>query len=160
MTLRALLRWANQAYLEETPSLDHIRQTDEGGAPDMRVVVKRYLRLEHNGGDDVTDDWRWVARRTDHDGRYLTPLRAAIESIGDPMRRRFLRDLVPELYRPSDIAAIHGIPEWCASDVMYRSLAMLQSRYQTHRPVSTGWVSMSESQRAAIEAGEAASNGV
>jgi hypothetical protein len=154
MTLRALLRWANRCYVEETPPLDHLaRQTDDGGSPDMRTAVKRYLRLIHN--DDGADDWRRAACRVDHDGRYVTPLRCAIESIHDPQRRRFLRDLVPELYRPSDIATLHGIPEWCAGDVMYRSLAMLHARYQIHRPASVGWVSMSESQRAAISDGEA-----
>ncbi|MGA0060619.1 MAG: hypothetical protein ACO3RU_13630 [Planctomycetota bacterium] len=164
-SLHALLRWANKAYREETPELGHaVALTDEGGAPEMKPAVAAYLGLHAKRlleKDDRPDNWRALAGRRDHDGFYITPLRYAIELCPDPAERRFLRDLVPELYYPSEIAELHGIPRWAAKYVMHPALTRLWHTHQglmrdqakgTSRYV--GWVSMSDSQRAAIEAGE------
>jgi hypothetical protein len=80
---------------------------------------------------------------------YRTPLRRAIEAISDPERRRFLRDLVPEALRPSDIATHHGIPDWCQGDVMYRSLVMLWDRYREQPEPRPTYLDKSDSQKAA-----------
>jgi hypothetical protein len=80
---------------------------------------------------------------------YRTPLRRALEAITDPDRRRFLRDLVPEVLRPSDIATLHGIPDWCQGDVMYRSLAMLWDRYRDQPEPRPTYLDKSDSQRTA-----------
>lgn len=158
MTLQALLSWANRQWVLETPELQHaVSQTDEGGAPEMKPAAASYLGLlakRHLRGDPVDntpDDPRRLACRLDEEGKYRTPLRCAIERVGKPERRRFLRDLVPELYRPSDIAAIHGIPPWCAGDVMHRSLSELRRLYREEPEAA--WISgRSDAQRSAEEA--------
>ena len=159
-TLRGLLRWAHAAYVAETPSLEYaIREVADDGDPQMRHPVRAYLamdppseRLSHDDQDRAwsqPDVWVRVASRTDADGMYRTPLRRALEAITDPDRRRFLRDLVPEVLRPSDIATLHGIPEWCQGDVMYRSLAMLWDRYRDQPEPRPTYLDKSESQRTA-----------
>ena len=68
-----------------------------------------------------SDDWSHVARMTDEDGRYRTPLRAAISRIRDPWLRLFIRDLIAEELRPSDIAMLYGIPKSVEGWVMQGS---------------------------------------
>lgn len=157
-TLRGLLAWAHRQYVLETPNLEHSASlVDEGGAPEMKPAASSYLGLA--GRDDRPDDWRRNACRLDADGRYRTPLRCAVESIHPPERRLLLRDLVPEVLFPSDIARAHGIPDWAAGDVLYRSLVILRQRYRERPLVDRGkpkWTELSDSQRAAVEAGEAA----
>lgn len=163
-TLHALLKWANKAYRDETPSFDHDHKEhfDEGGAPEMKPAVAAYLGLVAKRHLDTRpDNWRALAGRRDADGRYLTPLRYSIELCPDPAERQFLRDLVPEVYYPSEIAEINGVPKWAAKYVMHAALTRLYRTYEglmrdqekgTARYV--GWVSMSESSRNAIIAGE------
>ena len=151
VTLRALLRWANAAYVAETPNLDHSgSHIDDDGAPTMAIAARAYLALTGQM-DDRGDDWGWIASRLDKDGFYRTPLRRAIETLPTD-RRLFLRDLVPEVLMPSDIATLHGIPAWCASDVMYRSLAMLWDRFLDRPLPKPGYLERSESQRSAEDA--------
>jgi hypothetical protein len=164
-SLHSLLTWANKAWRDETPELGHaVALTDEGGAPEMKPAAAAYLGLlakRRLTEDTRPDNWRALAGRRDADGRYLTPLRYSIELCPDPDERSFLRSLVPELYFPSEIAEIHGVPKWAAKYVMYAALDRLRRTYdQLMRDQAkgtaahVGWVSMSESQRAAVVAGE------
>ena len=158
-TLQRLLTWAATSYRMETPELQYSRsETEADGDPEMSGAVKTHLgltfreRLSKDAAkrqEEEADDWRRLACRVDHDsGKYLTPLRCAIERVPGKEMRLFLRDLVPELYRPSDIAAIHGIPDWAAGIVMYRSLEVLRQRYR--EAPETQWISgRSDAQRAA-----------
>lgn len=146
-TLRALLRWAHAAYAAETPNLDHSgSHIDDDGAPTMAAAARRYLGMLTK--EDRADDWLKIASRTDKDGFYVTPLRRAIETLPHE-RRLLLRDLVPELFFPSEIAVLHGIPAWCANDVLYRSLVMLWDKFIDRPLPQPGWLERSESQRAA-----------
>ena len=148
--LRTLLRWAHQAYVAETPNLDHSGvHIDDDGAPTMSAQARAYLAL--SGKDERPDDWLRIASRMDPDGFYLTPLRRAIETLPRP-RRLFLRDLVPEVLMPSDIAALHGIPEWCQSDVTRKSLELLWAAYLDRPLPKPGWLDRSDSQRSAEDA--------
>jgi hypothetical protein len=157
-TLHSLLRWAHLQYVSETPELGHaVSLTDEGGAPEMKPAAASYLGLlakQRLIEDRKPDNWRALAGRKDRDGKYVTPLRYALELAPDPDERSFLRSLVPELYYPSEIATIHGIPRWAANYVMYASLARLRERYDTlirnqekGSAAYVGWISRSESQR-------------
>jgi len=113
----------------------------------MASAVRRYLGLAGRE-DQRQDDWIALASRLDGDGFFLTPLRRAIE-LQARDRRLFLRNLVPELYFPTDVAALHGIPDWGMSDVIHQSLAMLWWAY-LERPIpSPGYLERSDSQRAA-----------
>lgn len=146
-TLRALLRWAHAQYVAETPNLDHSgSHIDDDGAPTMAAAARRYLGMMTK--DDRADDWLRIASRMDRDGFYLTPLRRAIETLPEP-RRLLLRDLVPEVFFPSEVALLHGIPAWCANDVLYRSLTMLWDQFIERPLPSVGWLERSDSQRAA-----------
>jgi hypothetical protein len=146
-TLRALLRWAHRQYVAETPNLDHSGiHLDDDGAPTMAAAARRYLGLSKK--DDRTDNWVELAGRTDEDGFYLTPLRLAIET--QPRERRlFLRDLVPEVLFPSEVALLHGIPAWCMADVIHQSLAMLWRTFRERPPVRPNYLDRSEAQRSA-----------
>jgi hypothetical protein len=158
-----LLRWANRLYREETPELQHaVSEFDASGAPAMRPAPAAYLALlrrdlyDRDGrpkpDEDRADNWRSTACRLDRDGAYVTPLRCAIERVPDPDRRRLLRYVVPEAYRPGDVATVLGIPSWCAGDVLYRSLVMLRQAYRLVPEAQVGWVSKSDAQRQAESA--------
>ena len=177
-TLRSLLNWANTQYLTETPELQHsLSLTDDGGAPDMKAPAKRWLgltgrRCQARESDDRAvkamhrdcidgchlepDNHRRAAYAVDQDGKYRTPFLRAVEEIADPARRLFVKWLCVNTLRPSDVARHFDIPDWCQGDVAFRSLEMVRQKYRTEPPVDTrpGWVSMSESSRRAIEAGE------
>ena len=146
-TLRALLHWARSEYVAETPNLDHSQShIDDDGAPTMGAQVRAYLALA--GKDAREDNWLRIASKCDDDGFYRTPLRRAMETL--PRERRlFLRDVVPELFHVTDIATLHGIPTWCANDVLYRSLTMLWQRYLDTPVPERNYLDLSESQRAA-----------
>lgn len=163
-TLHSSLRFAHAQFVLELPELQHsVSLTDDGGAPAMKPAAASYLGLLAKRlleDDKQPDNWKARAARRDPDGRYLTPLRLAIE-LAPEGERAFLRSLVPELYFPSEIAELHGIPRWAAKYVMYAALARLRERYETlirnsekGSAANVGWVSMSESARRAIEAGE------
>jgi hypothetical protein len=115
----------------------------------MASAARRYLGLAGRE-DDRADDWVRLASRCDADGFYLTPMRRAIATM--PYQRRlFLRDLVPELLSPTGVAMLHGVPAWCVGDVIHQSLAMLWGRYLDRPLPSPGYLSMSESQRNALD---------
>lgn len=144
-TLRALLRWAHAQYVAETPNLDHSgSHIDDDGAPTMAAAARRYLGMMT--ATEGADDWLRIASRRDKDGFYLTPLRRAIETL-PAERRLYLRDLVPELFFPSDVALLHGIPSWCQSDVTYQSLVMLWDRFAEAPLPQPGWLERSEAQQ-------------
>lgn len=166
-TLKGLLSWGHNAYVAETPNLEHsVALTDEGGAPAMKPAAASYLGLlarQRLTPDDRPDNWKAQAGRKDRDGRYVTPLRYAIELCPVAEERAFLRDLVPELYFPSEIAGLHGIPRWASGMVMYAALSRLRERYdnlirqqEKGTAAHVGWVDRSESQRNAETAPEAA----
>jgi hypothetical protein len=153
-TLAALLSWANTQYRLETPELQHsVGLTDEGGSPEMKPAAASYLGLLvrkalSDAKDEQPDDWRRQACRVDEDGKYRTPLRCALERVPDPEMRHFLRDLVPEQFRPEDVGVVHGLPKWTIPIVMYRALSVLRQKYR-EQP-ETRWISgRSDAQRAA-----------
>lgn len=165
-TLSGLLRWASAELAGETPVLEHsVSLTDDGGAPQMKRGVQGYLGFlpsntcvqghkfcdRHAPRDEEPDNWRRLACAR-VDGRYRTPVRCAIESINPPERRLFLRDVLANALFPSDVARAHGIPDWAAGDVLYRSLVLLRERYDSliHQVPERGWISgRSDAQRAA-----------
>lgn len=163
-SLHALLSWAHRTYQLETPEIQHaVSLTDDGGAPAMKPAIASYLGLlarnRLDTKDDQPDNWKARAGRKDRDGKYVTPLRYSIELATDADERSFLRSLVPELYYPREIATIHGIPRWASQYVMYACLARLRERYdglmrdqEKGTAANVGWVSRSESQRAAEDA--------
>ena len=154
-TLRFLLGWAHRQYVLETPELQHtLSRVGDDGDPDMSVAARFYLGLSKRG--QSRDNWFDISSQLDDEGRYRTPLRAALARIRDANMRLFLRDLVPELYRPTDIADIHAIPPWARTWVMHGALLALWHEYLERPPIPVGWVSMSDSQRSAVVAGEVA----
>lgn len=162
-SLRALLAWANVQYRAETPEMQHaVAHTDEGGAPEMKPAAASYLgllaRKVLTGNDTLPDDWRALAGRKS-EGVYLTPLRYAIALCPDAAERQFLRDLVPELYFPSEVAEIHGIPRWAAGYVMHGALSRLRDRFdhlmrqqEKGTAANIPWTALSESQQRAEDA--------
>lgn len=133
-SLRDLLRWAHAAYLAETPDLDHSgTHLDDDGTPTMAGRVRAYLALTKRG--DSRDDWVLIASATDDDGHYITPLRRAIATL-PPERRLLARDIVPEVLSPLLVTRLHDIPDWCADDVLHRTLVMVWQRF-TARPIPT-----------------------
>jgi hypothetical protein len=145
--LRWLLGWAHRQYTAETPELQHsVGRVDEGGGPRMAQSVATYLGLA--GSYRAQQPWA-----LDDDGKYRTPLRAALSQIRDPDLRTFLRDLVPNALLPSEIARVHGIPKWAEPDIMHKALLVLWRHYLEQPPVS--WIDISASQQRAIIAAEA-----
>ncbi len=130
-TLARLHRWLTEGYALEAPNRLHDRDVADDGAPDHTGEAKAYIGFTQR---TEPNDWRAVACRTDEDGFYLTPVRAAIARVGDPDRRRFLGALACNIYTPLDVSRAFGIPDWCAGDVMYRALDLAWSMYQD-RPI-------------------------
>lgn len=147
--LRYLLSWAYQQWTLECPTLGHsVTLTDEGGGPDMKAAAKAYLGLLRRG--ENPDDWEKTARKTDADGFYVTPLRAALSRIRNLAMRRFLHDLIPNaMLRPSDIAQLHGTPGWAEAWVMQGALEALYREYHAAPVPQRSWVDLSDSQRTA-----------
>lgn len=158
MTLRALLRWAAHQYQMETPNLEHsVGQTDEGGSPDMRSAAKAYLAL--SGSRKGADNWRDLSCRVDQEGKYLTPLRCALYSITNPELRVLARDAIAGYFDASQLATLHGIPEYALNPALFHALATLDANYCEQRPYRPGWVSQSEANRNAVMDGEKVSDG-
>ena len=149
--MRWLLRWASAGWSMETPSLGHsVSLTDEGGAPDMKGAAKAYLGLLRRG--DGPDDWEKTACRRDADGRYVTPMRAALSKVRNQKLRRFLHDLIPNTLRPSDITTVHGVPDWAEAWAIEGALEILYREYQAAPLPRRSWVDLSTSQQAAEDA--------
>lgn len=143
------LHWLQDGYAAEAPARLHDRDTADDGTPDMTGQAKRFLGFTQKG--EGANDWDELAKDRDkQSGYYLTPMRAAIERL--PVeRRQFVKDLATNLFTPGAVATIHGIPEWCAGDVMYRCLTMLWDVY-SDAPIprrTPNHLEKSESQRAA-----------
>lgn len=147
--LRWLLAWAYHQWSLETPTLGHsVSLTDEGGNPTIKAMAAAYLGLLRKG--DNRDDWEKTASRTDADGFYVTPLRAAICRIRNIAMRRFLHDLIPNAQmRPSDVAAVHGVQGWAEAWVMQGALEAVWREYRAAPMPATSWIDRSESQRTA-----------
>ena len=93
------------------------------------------------------DDWERVACRRDDDGRYVTPMRAALSKIRNQKLRRFLHDLIPNTLRPSDITTVHGVPEWAEGWAIEGALEILYREYQAAPTPRRSWVDLSASQQ-------------
>lgn len=162
-SLAALLRWAHAEHAAETPNLEHaVGQHASDGAPLMRYAARAFLGLMDPRNVDEerrADDWLRLASRTDPDGRYRTPLRRAIATL-PPERRYLARALVSEQLMPGDVALVAGIPEWCAGDVLYRTMSMLWERYLDRPLISPGWLERSDASRNAIIDGERSTDGL
>ena len=152
--LRALLRWAHNQYQAETPSLQHaVEEFDAGGAPEMQPAPRAWVGLNAE-----TMDWRRIACRLDKDGKYVTPVRCAMESMPE-YRRTVLRGIVPRLFEVVESVRIAtgdlDMPAEAAIDTAERSLRMLRHRV-TAAPVPSprkvGWVDKSEAQQKAEDA--------
>ena len=128
-TLRGLLHWAQAEYALEHPPRLHDRDIADDGAPDHTPEAKRWTGLSQ---DREPNDWKAVARRLDDDGYFVTPLRAAIESVPGEPRRRLLRAVLPNVFYPSEACEAAGIPGWCADDVLHRALSLLWDRYEPY----------------------------
>lgn len=152
-TLRALLGWATRAYQLETPDLNHShRDVGDDGTPAMRQEARRWLGLA--GHDQHKDDWRRIACRTDPDGRYITPLRCAIERTPRADVRAFLRDLAASEFATAEVAARHGLTEMATTYVVHGTLIGLWRRYSEAPIPRRAWIDLSDSQRAAVVDGE------
>jgi hypothetical protein len=150
-SLKSYLRWAQTEYQREPPVRLHGRAIEDDGDPAMTGETKGYLGF-HDKREP--NDWRAIACSLDADGFHKTPMRCAIESIRDPNRRRLVRGIVTRTFYVGDVARSMGIPDWCAADVVLRSLEMLWDQY-SDRPIprpSVGWVDKSESQQKAEDA--------
>lgn len=155
-TLNGMLRKLNREYAMEPPAVLHSAGLmDDEGVPVMTGAAKAYLGFyPPKRNPEAPVDWTEVACRRDEDGFYTTPWRCAIERIPDRERRSFVRDLATNLFFPRDVARAHGIPDWCATEVTYRSLEVVYSTY-LDRPLPGRKVShldKSESQIAAEDA--------
>jgi hypothetical protein len=149
-TLNGMLRKLTREYAAEPPTALHTQLTDAGGTPTMTGRALAYLGFH---ADEL--DWTAIACRRDEDGFYTTPWRCAIERVNDPQRRAFLRDLATNTFFPSDVAAAHGIPGWCATEVTFRSLEMLYAIFLDRPlpgPRKVSHLDKSESQIAAEDA--------
>ena len=125
-TLAQLHRWLVEGYKLEAPGRLHDRDIADDGAPDHTSEAKSYIGFAQR---TEPNDWKAVACRTDDDGYFLTPMRAAISRVGDPDRRAFLGALACNLLTPLDVTRAFAIPDWVAVDVMGRSLDMIWSLY-------------------------------
>lgn len=170
---RSLLAWLANGYALEAPGKLHSGATLEtDGDPAMTGEAAGWLGF-HQGedrglvpapdrdaaaGGDM--DWRRIADRVDVDGKYKTPMRAALSRIADPKRRQFACELAVNLYYPLEVAAANGITgePW---QVQAQIQAVLELVWRTYadapepRSRAAGWVDRSESQQAAEQAVEA-----
>lgn len=145
-TLRGLLRWATREYAGEPPVRLHRAAEDAGGGPALSGAAAAYLGFHQDAG---ANDWYKLAHALDADGSFRTPMRAAIERVGDSERRAFLRATLTNVLFPSDVAAQFSIPSWCAADVLYASLSALYDAWRDRPLPRRSWVDLSESQQVA-----------
>jgi hypothetical protein len=143
------LAWLTHQYALEAPTRLHDRDVADDGAPDHTGEAKSWLGMAQ---ERTPNDWREVACARDADGYRRTPMRCAIARISDPDRRALLGGLAVNLLTPLDVTRAHGIPDWAASDVMWRSLTTLWALYEEVPIPRRSWVDLSDSQRAAEEA--------
>lgn len=155
--VRALIRWLTREYELEAPGKLHSGATiEEDGDPTMTGEAKGWLGFAYppaSRDQSQPTDWVGVACRLDEDGDYVTPLRCAIARISNAERRNLVGELAVNLLYPRDVTAAHGIPDWCANDVVEKSLDLLWALYRD-KPLPKR-PRPSESQSIA-EAGEAA----
>jgi hypothetical protein len=144
-TLKALLSWAQHGYALEAPAKMHSgARLEDDGDPAMTGEAKSYIGFHDR---KEPNDWRGIARRLDVDGRYVTPMRAAVESVPGIERRAFLRSLLVQVFHAKDVTRQHDIPDWCSGDVTYQSLSILWDCWRDRPLARPSWVDLSESQR-------------
>jgi hypothetical protein len=147
--LRALLRWAGREWALEVPARLHDRDIADDGAPDHTPEAKRFLGMTSDG----PDDHKHTACRLDTDGYRVTPLHCVVAGFPDK-QRRYLRDLLTDLYTPEAIADIHGIDRAFHECVARDLLTQCWDRYSAS-PMPTrriAWTEKSASQQAAEDA--------
>jgi hypothetical protein len=139
--LRSLLRWAQAQWVLEVPGRLHDRDIADDGAPDFAPQAARYLGTgrpaggsepwdtKRSPGWDKADDWSRLACSTDTDGSYRTPMHCVVAGF-PPEQRRYLRDLLTDLYHPVDIAELHGLPAWAHESVARDLLSTAWDRYR------------------------------
>ena len=151
-TLKALLSWAQREYAIEAPARTHSgARIEEDGDPAMTGEAKGHLGF-HDWHEP--NDWRAVACRRDDDGRYVTPMRCAIEAVSSDKRRDFLRDMLTAVFFAKDVTRLHDIPDWASGDVTYASLSLLWDAWRDSPLPRASWIEVSDSQRSAILDGE------
>lgn len=173
---RSLLAWLASGYALEAPEKLHSgARLETDGDPAMTGEAAGWLGFhqgedrglvpepdrEATAGGDM--DWRRIASRVDVDGKYKTPIRAALSRIADPKRRRFACELAVNLYFPLDVAAANDIAgePWQVQAAIQATLELVWRTYADApepRSRSAGWVDRSESQQAAELAIEACSH--
>jgi hypothetical protein len=128
----SLLRWLQSEYALEAPAALHARGLEADGDPVINGEARAYIGFSQGviGGTwfvtaAMPNDWRKVAHRCDEDGRYVTPMRAAIARVSDPAERRLLAELATNVLFPLDVTRFNGIPDWCRHDVVDASLERL-----------------------------------
>jgi hypothetical protein len=129
---KSLLRWLQEGYALEAPAALHTHQLEEDGDPAMHGEARAYIGFSQGviGGtwfvvEALPNDWRKVANRTDADGYYVTPMRAAIARLASPDERKLLSELATNVLYPLDVCRANGIPDWCRHDVVDASLKRL-----------------------------------
>jgi len=155
---KSLLRWMQQGYALEAPGRLHTRSLEEDGDPAMHGEARAYIGFSQGviGGTwfavaAVPNDWRRVACRTDDDGCYVTPMRAAIARTSHWAERRLLVELATNVFYPLDVTRSNGIPDWCRHDVVEAALGRLYANWRD-RPLPTR-SAISESQAIAVAGG-------
>lgn len=176
-TLQRLLTWAHAEYIGELPQLQHkVNEFDEGGAAEMAPAAKAYLGLQGKKCEPQgpqakklhadcrnssvgclieLDNWARRAWRRDEDGHLRTPLHAALTKIDAPKLQRLLRDILPELYFPTEILVLHGYTErWEQNGILKEAMTILAREYRDLDRVRArpAYIDMSESQQKALDA--------
>ncbi len=129
---RSILRWLQQGYALEAPPALHTHHLEEDGDPAMNGEARTYIGFSQGviGGEwfavtALPNDWRRVACRTDGDGYYVTPMRAAIAKVNEPGERKLLADLATNVLYPLDVTRANGIPDWSRQYVVDGALERL-----------------------------------
>jgi hypothetical protein len=142
----SLLRWLQENYALEAPVRLHARGLEEDGDPTMNGEARAYLGFSQGelGGDWLgatarANDWVRVAHRCDPDGRYITPMRAAIARVGDYNERAMLMALATNVLLSLDVTRSHDIPDWCRHDVVNASLERLWWSWRDAPLPSSRW---------------------
>lgn len=125
---RSLLRWLTTGYALETPPQLHVHALAEDGDPAMNGEAAAYIGFFQGGeGSGQANDWERVAQALDRDGRYHTPMRAAISKVRASEERSLLADLAANPLYPLDVTRLHGLPDWTAYIVVETLLERLWS---------------------------------
>jgi hypothetical protein len=150
----SLLRWLQEQYALEAPARLHAHALEADGDPVMNGEARAYIGFSQGviGGawfaaDAQANDWVRVASRCDPDGRYVTPMRAAIARVGDPAERSLLGELACNVLFPLDVTRAHRIPDWCRNDVVNAVLERLWRNWRdAPLPRPTGQRGISDAQ--------------